>query len=235
MRPLHALLLFLLLLGGCRGTRPPGPIENPGDPDAALRALLPELRGLRAPNQGGETGLGEDERSVRMAEALRRLRQLELRHPRHAPTLTTAAAVAAEQGDRDRAIALLDQVAAGQPGFVPAALLRASIAAEEGNLGLARRRLEEALLEHPDDPRLHQSLAGVLHLSGDGALARSELSLARQLWGEDAPPGQHEYHLGLIAESEGRPEEAVLHYRAGLLEAPEDRQMAARLRALEAR
>ena len=231
MRLVHALLPAALLLGACQSNRPLGPIENPGDADSSLQSVLVELQDLR--DGGGEAG-GSEESAARLAEVKRRMRALELRHPRHAPTLTAAATLALEEGARDRAVVLLDQATASEPGFVPAALLRASLAASEGNLGLGQRRLEEALLEHPDDPRLHEALAGILHLSGESDAARRELSLARELWGEAAPAGQHQYHLGLVAESEGRLDEAVLHYRAGLELAPEDGQMAARLRALEA-
>ncbi len=217
-------------------------VDTLDDPDPALsQALSPMLwardeEGHDHPPGKDADGSEADDRPPRasVAEERRELRRLALRYPRHAPTLTAAAALAVEDGDRIQAQYLLDQASNADPEFLPAALLRVRLAAEEGSLRLAKRRLEELLTVRPDEPRLHDALAGVLYLETSYEEARGEVILAQRLDGDAAVPGHYEYHLGLISEALDDQDAALGHYRASLESDPERADAAARIRWLEA-
>ena len=218
-----ALLALLALPQACMTPD----VEFVEDPDPALTDALRPM--VRTRDDDGQR------RRDSVVEERRELQRLALRHPRHAPTLTAAAALAVEDGDRIQAQYLLDQASAVDPAFLPAALLRVRIAAEEGSLRLAKRRLEELLAVQPDEPRLHDALAGVHYLESSYEAAREEVLLAQRLAGDDAEPGHFEYHLGLIAEALGDEDTALEHYRESLDADPDRAGAAARVRWLEAR
>lgn len=188
-------------------------------PDEELASLLRELENAR----DGELARGGEPRSTARAATegavAAELRRLALAHPYHVPTLVALAATAYERRDLVQAQTMLDQALSHEPTHLQAVLLRARIAAELGNLPYARRKLKELLEISPDEPELHEAYAGVLYLAGDFEDAKVELDLAEHLEAEAL--WRIEYHRGLIAEAEGREEDALESYRRCLDENPD--------------
>lgn len=86
--------------------------------------------------------------------------------------LLQQAANARLEGNHQQAIALLDEILAGDPGQIEAVLLRASMAIERGEGDAAERLFTKALERHPDNIEL-------LVRAGDAAIGSGSVSQAK--------------------------------------------------------
>jgi len=123
----------------------------------------------------------------------------------------------------------LDQILAQSRTYPDAAVLRAQIAIEDGNVPFARRLLEQQIKLAPDHAGLHETYGATLYLGGQLPEARRELTMAGAL---GAPRWRVAYHLGLVEEASGRPDEAGRYYSEALEANPGWAPAQSRLKAL---
>ena len=181
------------------------------NPDAQLAAALQPLEALRAKGCDTETARAGSSECDRLR---REIERLALVCPGHVPTLLANAVIAYEDDHRPaKSQQFLDQVLAQSRNYPDAAILRARIALEEGNIPFARRLLERQITLTPDHAGLHETYAATLYLVRQLPEARRELTTASAL---GAPRWRIAYHLGLIEEASGRPDEARRYYSEAL-------------------
>lgn len=170
------------------------------------------------------------------------LAALEGEFPNSADLALAQALLLAEQGERDRALARLDSVLDREPAQPQALLLEAKLLLEAGS-DTPYARMEQALLDNPDDKLLRMRFARLLaaydlaaarkqfeilsaQAPGDAdllfslALINRELgdplaanAYLRQVIGLDERVGEANYYLGRIAEERGEVDAAIEHYR----------------------
>src|SRR5215470_4206934 len=133
--------------------------------------------------------------------------------PGHAPTLMANAVIAYDNHRPTEAQQYLDQILSQPRPYPDAAVLRAQIALEEGNVPFARRLVEQEIMLVPDHAGLHEMRAAIFFLDRRLDDARNELARAEAL---GAPRWRVAYHLGVIEELSGRPEEAARLYMEAL-------------------
>lgn len=204
---------FLVLVAGCSGTG----VEGPDRPREDLEDLLSDVESAREDGRRGEAAMRDVDRLVN-------------RYPGDPDILFASAALSAERGDREIARHTLDEALRHRAYFPEAAVLRAELALRDGNVRYARRLLDEQIRGTPDHAALREARAAVFFLERDPIAAERELRRARDL---GAPTWRVAYHLGLVAEDDGRTEEARALYQE-CLEAREDFAPArSRLRGLD--
>lgn len=210
--------------GACAGVDPlrQQRCENPGARLASATADLPP---------DACAGADEASRSGTCERARLAVARILAVCPGHEPTLLTAAALAYESREPERAQQWLDELLRVPAAHPAAAMLRARIAIAQGNLPYARRLLGEQLRLRPDHAGLHEALASALFFSADYPSADEELARALSL---GAPPWRVSYHRGLVAERDGRADDAAALFRQALQENPASQEVRARVRALDA-
>lgn len=161
------------------------------------------------------------------------VRSLSLRHSNHVPTLVADAALSLDAGNVDRARTSVERALSIDPDHVPGLILAARLATESGNLRAAEKHLVGGLRTRPDDPRLHEALAGTLYVRGDYQSALEALDVADALSGEDGPRWRTDFHRGLIAEALGDLENARAAYTSSVQENGAFEPAARRLQWLE--
>jgi tetratricopeptide (TPR) repeat protein len=124
---------------------------------------------------------------------------------------------------------VLDQLFSLGVNQPEAAILRIRIALEQGNVPFAVRFAEQQIHQIGDDAGLREAYASALYLAGKWDETRAQLSAAQQL---GAPQWRTDYAQGLVAEAEGKFEEAKTRYQAALNAKPGWKQADSRLRGL---
>ena len=212
LRRLRARLVLLPLavaaLGGCATFQ-----GTPHEADERLAEIVGEWRAQRSAGKGCLDEVGPRRPVVDCGRLLKELDLLALEFPRNPDVLFAAAGLAQEDGRPEKAQTYLSALFALRPSHPEAAILRARIAIGEGNLPLAERTLDQQIELVPDHPGLRETSASVAYLRGDWDAAEQRLRAAEQL---GAPDWRIAYHRGLIAEAQGRTDEASAHYRRSL-------------------
>jgi len=148
----------------------------------------------------------------------------------YSPDVVMANALLAfEDHNPARAQQLLDELSALGVSNPEAASLRIRIAIEEGNIPFALRFAEQQIRHMGDDAGLRETYASALYFAGRWEETRTQLAAAQEL---GAPAWRVGYAQGLVAESEGKFDEAKQRYQEALKSRPEWRQAESRLRAL---
>lgn len=217
-----AVLALALSVSGCVA------YDVPRDPDEELATCVEAWEEAKA-----EQETPKDHGEVPDPTHLQtRFERLALEFPEHEGTLYANAVVAHDAGQPEKAQQYLDRLFRREPVHPEGAILRARLAVADGNLPFARRLLERQTVLAPDHAGLHEALAGVLYLQGDLLSAREALVTASRL---GAPAWRVAYHLGLLAEGLGEPDEAVRHYRSCLERKSDHEPARVRLTGLTAR
>ena len=223
-RQLSTGLVVWLAVTGC-ATHSPLLHQQCYDADAQLAHVLQpfEARGCSV----GTSRAGADECDRWQAEIAR----LAVVCPGHAPTLMANAVIAYDEHRPNESQQFLDLILSQPRPFPDAAVLRAQIALEEGNVPFARRLVEQQLMLVPDHAGLHEVRAAIFFVDRRFDDARAELARAAAL---GAPRWRIAYHLGMIEELSGHPDEAVRLYMEALQGNPAFTAADSRLRALRA-
>jgi len=151
--------------------------------------------------------------------------------PGHAPTLMANAVIAYDEHRPQDSQQYLDQILSQPRPYPDAAVLRAQIALEEGNVPFARRLVEQEIMLVPDHAGLHEVRAATFFVDRRLDDARAELVRAGAL---GAPRWRVAYHLGMIEELSGHPDQAARLYMEALQGNPAFTAADSRLRALRA-
>ena len=205
------------------------PTENPYDPAVLLRERLLAWQEVRDQGWSCEERATVSSPLVDCERITRDIARLAVDFPRYPDILLANASIAYATRRPDEAQAYLDRLLHLQPSHPDAAVLRSRIALEEGNLRLARRVLEEQIELVPDHAGLREALASVLYLEGDTEAAHRSLDAAEEL---GAPSWRVAYNRGLIAEAEGKLDEAAGYYEKALSDDPDFVRARSRLRGL---
>lgn len=213
-----------LAMTGC-ATHSPLLHQQCYDADAQLAHVLQpfEARGCSV----GTSRASADECDRLQAEIAR----LAVVCPGHAPTLMANAVIAYDEHRPNESQQFLDLILSQPRPFPDAAVLRAQIALEEGNVPFARRLVEQQLMLVPDHAGLHEVRAATFFVERRLDDARAELARAGAL---GAPRWRIAYHLGMIEELSGHPDEAARLYMEALQGNPAFTAADSRLRALRA-
>jgi tetratricopeptide (TPR) repeat protein len=196
--------------------------------DAQLASVMQPLEALRA--KGCTEGIHHAEGSqCDLLES--EVAHLAVVCPGHAPTLMANAVISYDNHRPEEAQQFLDQILSQPRPYADAAVLRARIALEQGNVPFARRLLEQQIKLVPDHAGLHETYAAALFLDKRLDDARAELTKAGAL---GAPRWRVAYHLGVIEELSGRPDEAARLYMEALQGNPGWAAADSRLRGLRA-
>jgi tetratricopeptide (TPR) repeat protein len=198
------------------------------DPDAQLAEVLRPLEALRAKGCSAGTSRAAGSECDRLEAEIARLAVV---CPGHAPTLMANAVIAYDEHRPQESQQYLDQILSQPRPFPDAAVLRAQIALEEGNIPFARRLLEQEIMLVPDHAGLHEVHAATLFVDRRLDEARAELTRAAAL---GAPRWRIAYHLGMIEELSGHPDEAARLYMEALQGNPAFAAADSRLRGLRA-
>ena len=223
-RQLSTGLVVWLAVTGC-ATHSPLLHQQCYDADAQLAHVLQPFEAKRC--GAGTTRAGADECDRLEAEIAR----LAVVCPGHAPTLMANAVIAYDEHRPQESQQYLDQILSQPRPFPDAAVLRAQIALEEGNVPFARRLVEQQLMLVPDHAGLHEVRAATFFVDRRLDDARAELARAGAL---GAPRWRIAYHLGMIEELSGHPDEAARLYMEALQGNPAFTAADSRLRALRA-
>lgn len=191
-------------------------LEGPDDPAGELSSLLHQLENLN-----GEQNYGESSK--------RNLARLAVKYPNDVDIHFANAVYAARDEDTARAALHLDALFRITFVHPEAAVLRAKLALKEGNLRLAVRLLDEQIRLVPDHPGLREVLGSAYYFQAKYKAAGVELQHALRL---GAPRWRVAYHQGLVAEAEGRSEDAQGLYEDSTRLNPDFRPAASRARAL---
>jgi predicted Zn-dependent protease len=219
--------VLALVAAGC-AMRSPIVRQQCYNADAQLAALLTPLEAARATGCALDPRGGESE----CARLEREIARQAIVCPVHEPTLMANAVIAYDEHRADVSQQYLDQILSEPRSYPDAAALRGQIAIEQGNLPYAIKMLEQQIALAPAHAGLHETHAAALYVAGMLAGARTELALAERL---GAPPWRVAYHLGLIEEASGRPDEAVRRYTESLSGNAGFAPATERLKALQAR
>jgi len=163
-------------------------------------------------------------------EALRaEIERLSVDCPNNPEVVMANALLAFDARNFARSQQLLDELFSLGVSSPEAAVLRTRIALEQGNVPFALRFAEQQIRQIGDDPSLRETYASALYLVRRWDEARAQLQTAQQL---GAPVWRIAYGQGLIAEADGKFDEAKLRYQAALQARPGWKQADSRLRAL---
>jgi tetratricopeptide (TPR) repeat protein len=212
---------------GC-ATRSPLLYQQCYDADAQLAEVLRPLEALRAKGCSSGTSRAGGSECDRLEAEIARLAVV---CQGHAPTLMANAVIAYDAHRPQESQQYLDQILSQPRPYPDAAVLRAQIALEEGNVPFARRLLEQEIMLVPDHAGLHEVHAATLFVDRRLDEARAELTRAAAL---GAPRWRVAYHLGMIEELSGHPDEAARLYTEALQGNPAYAAADSRLRALRA-
>jgi tetratricopeptide (TPR) repeat protein len=208
-------------------------VSDPSN-EAVLRDLVEDLNQLGRADEGldyVEAALARGEKKATLhdlrARALSHLerfdeaessigRALQL-DPTYAPAFEIKAFLALERGDREGALAALDEAAAMVPGQAQYSYAAASIARESGNHELAIAYLEEALSRRPGFAAAANDLAWLL-ADEDRDLDRA-LELAQRSARRNPSPNTLDT-LGWVRYQRGEFREAISSYRSALEREP---------------
>jgi len=197
------------------------------DPDVQLADVLRELEEHRAKGCSSGTSAAGSECDHLEAEIAR----LAVVCPGHAPTLMANAVIAYDEHRPQDSQQYLDLILSQPRPYPDAAVLRAQIALEEGNVPFARRLVEQEIMLVPDHAGLHEVRAATFFVDRRLDDARAELVRAGAL---GAPRWRVAYHLGMIEELSGHPDQAARLYMEALQGNPAFTAADSRLRALRA-
>ena len=197
------------------------------DPDVQLADVLRELEEHRAKGCSSGTSPAGSECDHLEAEIAR----LAVVCPGHAPTLMANAVIAYDEHRPQDSQQYLDLILSQPRPYPDAAVLRAQIALEEGNVPFARRLVEQEIMLVPDHAGLHEVRAATFFVDRRLDDARAELVRAGAL---GAPRWRVAYHLGMIEELSGHPDQAARLYMEALQGNPAFTAADSRLRALRA-
>ena len=224
---LSTALVVWLAVTGC-ATRSPLLHQQCYDADVQLADALQPFEELRTKGcSSGISRAGGSECDRLKAEIAR----LAVVCPGHAPTLMANAVIAYDEHRPQDSQQYLDQILSQPRPYPDAAVLRAQIALEEGNVPLARRLVDQQIMLVPDHAGLHEVRAATLFVDRRLDEARGELARAGAL---GAPRWRVAYHLGMIEELSGHPDEAARLYMEALQGNPAYTAADSRLRALRA-
>ncbi|MGH0034496.1 MAG: tetratricopeptide repeat protein [Myxococcota bacterium] len=198
--------MLVLAVGGCATT-------DEHSPDVRLSAIVETWRDQQAAGIGCQDGYEAQRPVVDCRRLMKALERLALDFPRHPDILFAAATLAREDGMPDKAQSYLAALSLVRPIHPEAGILRARIAMDQGNLPLAERALREQIELAPDHSGLREVFASVAYLRGDFDVATRRLRAAERL---GAPDWRIAYHRGLVAEAQGRTDEASAHYRRSI-------------------
>ena len=208
----HYRLVFVLLpslwLGACQALGDPDGYDLQASPDERLAGLMTELE-ASDPSAPMEDDAERARRHARHMQARDGLRALSFEHPEHIASAMAVGALEYDEGDPIESARVLDRLLQQHPVHTDATLLRARIAMEANNLPLAMRLCEELILHRPDLADAREAMAAVLFLTGEYAGADRQLDAAESL---GSPEWRIAYHRGLIAEHDGRTEDARGYY-----------------------
>jgi len=197
------------------------------DHDVQLADVLRELEEHRAKGCSSGTSAAGSECDHLEAEIAR----LAVVCPGHAPTLMANAVIAYDEHRPQDSQQYLDLILSQPRPYPDAAVLRAQIALEEGNVPFARRLVEQEIMLVPDHAGLHEVRAATFFVDRRLDDARAELVRAGAL---GAPRWRVAYHLGMIEELSGHPDQAARLYMEALQGNPAFTAADSRLRALRA-
>ena len=197
------------------------------DADVQLADVLRELEEHRAKGCSSGTSAAGSECDHLEAEIAR----LAVVCPGHAPTLMANAVIAYDEHRPQDSQQYLDLILSQPRPYPDAAVLRAQIALEEGNVPFARRLVEQEIMLVPDHAGLHEVRAATFFVDRRLDDARAELVRAGAL---GAPRWRVAYHLGMIEELSGHPDQAARLYMEALQGNPAFTAADSRLRALRA-
>ena len=206
------ILPFTLLVVSCAVLNPRSH-DAPRDPDAESAAIRAAWNKVRSDEEGNE----QPGRMDREEQLLDQAESLALEYPKHEPSLMLCAGLSYALRRPERSRAYLDSILNVDPAHADAATLRARIAIEAGSVPYATGLLERTIELRPDHAGLRETLASAYYLSDRPKDALDVLDAAERL---GAPAFRIAYNRGLIAEGEGRVEEAAGHYRDALAARP---------------
>jgi tetratricopeptide (TPR) repeat protein len=198
------------------------------DADVQLAEILRPLEELRARGCIAGTSRAAGSECDHLEAEIARLAVV---CPGHAPTLMANAVIAYDEHRPQDSQQYLDRILSQLRPYPDAAVLRAQIALEEGNVPFARRLVEQQLMLVPDHAGLHEVHAATFFVDRRLEDARAELTRAGAL---GAPRWRVAYHLGMIEELSGRPDQAARLYMEALQGNPAFTAADSRLRALRA-
>lgn len=196
------------------------------DPDLKLNQLLKLYRANLDHRTSCQEVWQAGHATVDCERILRAVEKLAFEFPQHQRVRFTSALLNYQAGRPDKAQHDLDAILALNPGNPEVVLLRSRIALEQGNLPLARRILQRQIQLHPERADLRETLAAVLYMSGQYRSAKILLDTAERL---GAPAWRIAYHRGLLAEAQGKWQEARRHYQTCLEFDPDNAPARARL------
>jgi len=182
-------------------------------PDQRLDYLLAEYRELQAEQYECFELRDVESGTTDCARLMREFYRLYAEFPHNPRVQMSAAAMAYESGQVDRAQFLLDQLLGAQGSHPEAAILRSQIALEEGNPTLAIDLLARQIRMAPARADLREAQAAAYYVEGRYPQARIALGLSGRL---GAPGWRISYHQGLICESELKWAEACRFYATAL-------------------
>jgi tetratricopeptide (TPR) repeat protein len=212
---------------GC-ATRSPLLHQQCYDADAQLADVLRPFEALRAKGCSTGTSRAAGSECDRLEAEIARLAVV---CPGHAPTLMANAVIAYDEHRSQDSQQYLDQILSQPRPYPDAAVLRAQIALEEGNIPFARRLVDQQIMLVPDHAGLHEVRAATFFVDRRLDDARAELTRAGAL---GAPRWRIAYHLGMIEELSGHPDDAARLYMEALQGNPAFTAADSRLRALRA-
>jgi len=198
------------------------------DADVQLADVLQELEEHRAKGCSSGTSRGAGSECVHLEAEIARLAVV---CPGHAPTLMANAVIAYDEHRPQDSQQYLDLILSQPRPYPDAAVLRAQIALEEGNVPFARRLVDQQIMLVPDHAGLHEVRAAIFFVDRQLEEARVELARAGAL---GAPRWRVAYHLGMIEELSGHPDDAARLYMEALQGNPAFTAADSRLRALRA-
>ena len=226
-RRFSASLMVWLAVTGC-ATRSPLLRQQCYDADAQLADVLRPLEELRAKGCSSAINRAGASECDRLEGEIARLAVV---CPGHAPTLMANAVIAYDEHRPQESQQFLDQILSQPRPYPDAAVLRAQIALEEGNVPFARRLVDQQIMLAPDHAGLHEVRAATFFVDRRLDEARTELTRAGAL---GAPRWRVAYHLGMIEELSGHPDDAARLYMEALQGNPAFTAADSRLRALRA-
>jgi tetratricopeptide (TPR) repeat protein len=226
-RRLATTLVVWLAVVGC-ATHSPLLYQQCYDADVQLADVLRPLEELRAKGCSAGTNRGAGSECDRLESEIARLAVV---CPGHAPTLMANAVIAYDEHRPQESQQYLDQILSQPRAYPDAAVLRAQIALEEGNVPFARRLVDQQIMLAPDHAGLHEVRAATFFVDRRLDDARAELTKAGAL---GAPRWRVAYHLGMIEELSGHPDDAARLYTEALQGNPAFAAADSRLRALRA-
>lgn len=143
-----------------------------------------------------------------------------------AETLNNYAGVLLEQGDLDRAEALLMRTLSAHPGQLDALANLGTLRLKQGQPGAAREAFRQVLTAQPDDAFAQNGLGSALFAAKDLAGARAAFRDAVRL---DAENAGYRFNLGSVLAAAGEYSEALREFEAVRAAKPDSTELAINL------